>query len=128
MPLKRSRLLRHPSPKRAGKALEASRKRIRTVGKKGLANRRALAVFKRECVRLQIERCEVRYDGCFGEATTWAHGRRRRLLKPGELETFAVAACIPCHTTLDQKMSHEECAKEVTRIIALRPERYLEAA
>lgn len=103
--------------------------RLRKVGKTGRKNRRALAAFKRECARLGVDgRCEVRRPGCFGEATTWAHGRRRRNLKAGELERFAVAACVPCHRWLDEELSREECASEVERIIGLRPERYLEAA
>jgi hypothetical protein len=127
--LRRSPMKPRRSPlSRPRASAKRSRERIRKVGKVGLKNARALRVFKRECARLGIERCEVRYMGCTGEPTTWAHGRRRRFLKGDELERFAVAACIPCHTTLDQKMSHEECAREVARIIQLRPERYLEAA
>jgi hypothetical protein len=108
--------------------LERSRKRIRAVGKKGLENRRALKVFKKECARLQIERCEAGYEGCTGEPDTWAHGRKRRELLEGELETFAVIACLVCHRRLDERMSHEEMAAEVRRIIAGRADRLAEAA
>jgi hypothetical protein len=116
------------NPKKGRTRLVSRRRALRAKGKKGKASQKALGVFKRECARLGIERCEVRYEGCFGVPDTWAHGRRRRLLKEGELEAFAVAACAPCHFILDTTMSHAETAEEVTRIIGLRPERYLEAA
>jgi hypothetical protein len=103
-------------------------KRLRAVGKKGRENGRALRVFKKECARLGIERCEVRYSVCTGIPDTWAHGRKRRKLREGELETFAVAACKACHRVLDEDMTHEQMAAEVGRIISLRPDRYLEAA
>lgn len=126
--IKRTSLLpRGPGPRRSSR-IKKSRKRMRKAGKGGRENRRALSVFKRECARLGVERCEVRYEGCQGHPDTWAHGRRRRFLKEGELETFAVAACTVCHRVLDEVLSREDCAKEVTRLIGLRPERYLEAA
>jgi hypothetical protein len=114
---------------RLGRAVSKARGRIRRVGKKGLENRRALAVFKRECVRLGIDRCEVRGSHCTGaEDLTWAHGRKRRELLEGELETFAIVACRNCHRPLDEELTHAEMAAEVSRIHGLRPERYLEAA
>jgi hypothetical protein len=99
------------------------------AGKKMRENRRALSVFKKECARLGIERCEVRGPNCTGtEDLTWAHGRKRRELLEGELETFAIVACAICHRPLDEELTHAEMAAEVSRIIQLRPERYLEAA
>jgi len=110
-------------------AIERCRQRIRKVGRQGRENARALRIFKRECARLGLgERCECGYEGCTGQPDTWAHGRKRRLLRPGELERFAVVACVNCHRKLDEQMSHEEMAAEVDRIIQLRPERYWEAA
>jgi hypothetical protein len=101
---------------------------MRKAGKKDRENRKALRAFKLECAGFGIERCECRYEGCKGIPDTWAHGRKRRELLEGELEKFAVAACTVCHRRLDEDMSHEEMAAEVARLIALRPERYLEAA
>jgi hypothetical protein len=117
----RTNIRRGSGPKRSS--------RMKKVGKKMRESKRALGVFKRECARLGIERCEVRGQHCTGaDDLTWAHGRKRRELKEGELEEFAVVACRNCHRPLDEDMSHDEMAAEVTRIIGLRPERYLEAA
>lgn len=98
-------------------------------GKTGRENRKALRVFKKDAARYSIDGCEARYEGCTGkENLTWAHGRKRRELQGDELQHFAIVCCAVCHRRLDEGMSHERMANEVSRIIALRPERYLEAA
>lgn len=105
------------------------RTKLKKVGKKGRESVRALRVFKKECARLGIDRCEVRGPHCTGtENLTWAHGRKRRELKPGELERFAIVCCVNDHRILDEELSHDEMAERVTYYISLRPERYLEAA
>lgn len=99
-------------------------------GKGGRKNARALRVFKRDCREQGVdERCERRGPNCTGtENLTWAHGRKRVLLREGELEHFAIVCCVNCHGEMDEGMTHDEMADEVERIIALRPERRLEAA
>lgn len=105
------------------------RKALGTPGKGTSKNRRALRVFKVRVGRYLIDRCERRGGNCTGaEQLTWAHGRKRRELLEGELEDFAIVCCVNCHREMDEGMSHEGMAAEVSRIIALRPERYLEAA
>lgn len=130
--LRRTPFVRKPGSKGPSRdtPLERSRKRIRAVGKKGLKSARALRVFKKAVARLGLdERCERRGPNCTGtEQLTWAHGRKRSELKAGELESFAIICCVNCHREMDEGMSHEGMAAEVSRIIALRPERHLEAA
>jgi hypothetical protein len=99
------------------------------AGRKTRENARALRVFKKDCAKYGIDRCERRGPHCTGmENLTWAHGRKRRELLGGELERFAIVCCVNCHRELDEQMTHEEMAAEVDRLIQLRPERYLEAA
>lgn len=128
-PIKRGRFKRK-SAEDARRSRERVRGRLRKVGKVGRRNARALRVFKKECVRQGVEpRCERRGRRCTGtEQLTWAHGRKRRELRDGELESFVIVCCVNCHREMDEGMSHEEMANEVARIIADRPNKMMEAA
>lgn len=48
-----------------------------------------------------ITRCEFGYDGCWRDnGLTFAHMRKRRNLREGELEKVALA-CMSCHNKLE---------------------------
>ena len=128
MSLPRHTRLHRGAPIRRGGRLRRDGGGLKKVGKVGRRNARALGVFKRECARLGIERCELRFEGCTGtENLTWAHGRKRRHLKEGELETFAVVACASCHWKAE-KRGEPVMTPIIERCIAGRGERRLQAA
>ena len=67
-----------------------------------------------------ITSCELKYEGCWGEkALGWAHGRKRRHLKDGELKSLVVLSCNPCHDRIEY-LKPEEMLAIVESIIAQR--------
>jgi hypothetical protein len=91
---------------------------LNRVGKKGRANAKANRERRPKFEAMGVTRCEVNFEGCTGGYdVTWAHGRKRRKLLPGELEDFVCVACTRCHRRLDEEMTHEEMADKVREIV-----------
>lgn len=66
-----------------------------------------------------ITRCEFRYDGCWRDnGLSFAHTKKRRNLRDGELEIVALA-CIPCHNKIEL-LKEEVMTKVVLEVIAQR--------
>ena len=105
---------------RRGRCPTRSR-RINPVGKKGRANARANRERKPLYEKAEITRCEVRGPRCTPDNyLTWAHGRKRRNLKPGELEDFTVLACQNCHWDVLEKGGELKMTPLVQAIIDAR--------
>ena len=74
---------------------------MRWIGQKTREWERVRAQLKPRFARARITRCEFRFTGCWRDNSLgFAHLRKRRNLKPGELETVALA-CGPCHDKLE---------------------------
>ena len=99
---------------RGSKRLKAGKK-----SKEWMAVRRRLSESFRE---KGIVTCEVRVSRYCTPTTmlTWAHGRKRRLLRDGELESLVCLCCQNCHHILDEVMSHEEMLRVVQNVIDCR--------
>lgn len=69
-----------------------------------------------------ITSCELKYEGCWGEkALGWAHGRKRRNLRDGELKSLVALVCNPCHGRIEY-LPPEEMLAIVQDVIARREE------
>lgn len=125
MPLRRhTRMKRGETPTRRSR-MARRREALRKQGKKARANAKANRILNAECVKYEIYRCELGYEGCTGDyQLTHAHVAKRRELLPSELEHSAILACRNCHDRLDFKMTHAEMRREVERVLAARPARY----
>lgn len=63
-----------------------------------------------------ITRCEFRYEGCWRDnGLSFAHTKKRRNLRDGELEVVALA-CIPCHNRLELLEEAVMCQKVLEAI------------
>jgi hypothetical protein len=128
MPRRKRRMARH-APSRpadtAARQRRRARKPLNKAGKKARAGAAANRTLKAECVRLDIDSCEVGFKGCTRDnLLTFAHAAKRRELLPGELETKAIVACQICHRVLDEEMSHAEMRRFVEGRLAGRQQRY----
>lgn len=75
---------------------------VRGTGRKTKANKRANAKLKIVFEGRELTTCELGYPNCTrGSFLTWAHGRKRRKLQAGELETLVILACINCHNRIE---------------------------
>jgi hypothetical protein len=129
--MRRSRM--KPSPKpwlaRRRRAGLARRKPVNKVGPRTRASNKARAVNKARDERNNETTCEVRLPGCLvNMAIDYSHGRKRRELLPGELESFVVRACRHCHNEMELKLSHEALAAKHQEIIESRQTRLPEYA
>jgi hypothetical protein len=71
------------------------------IGPKTREWQRVRAQLKPRFKRAGITRCEFRFEGCWRDNSLgFAHPRKRRNLRPGELEVVALA-CGPCHDKLE---------------------------
>jgi len=69
-----------------------------------------------------ITSCELGYEGCWHTgALGFAHGRKRRHLKAGELETLVCLLCGPCHDKIEH-LGPDEMLRIVQNVIANRKE------
>jgi hypothetical protein len=122
--MRRTPIARRAELNRSSKPLVRSTP-LRRTGKKGRANARANRLLKRECERLQIDRCEFGFKDCrVDNGLTHAHVAKRRKLQPGELETKAALACLVCHRVLDEEMTHAEMRTAVEGALRQRAERF----
>lgn len=72
------------------------------AGKKTKANRASNARLKKKFESLGITRCELNYPNCTPDNfLTWAHGRKRRRLLDGELDSLVCLACQNCHSRIE---------------------------
>ena len=79
-------------------------KPIKKIGEKGEANLKAVVALKKEAEQLGITTCEIKLEGCWKSIMNFAHGKKKsKGMTKKELETFAIAACNPCH----QKIEYE---------------------
>src|SRR5262249_46520372 len=73
---------------------------------------------KAECEAKGITRCQAGYPGCWGDrALSFAHARKRRHLRPGELEQAALV-CVPCHQILE-RLPADEMYRIVMQLITM---------
>lgn len=92
------------------------------AGRKTNAWTKVRRELSKEFLAQGIVSCELKYDGCWGEAAlSFAHGRKRRHLKEGELKTLTILACTPCHDKLEY-LRPEEMLTIVENIICDRVE------
>jgi hypothetical protein len=90
------------------------------VGKKTREWMRVRAGLKRKFAAAGITSCELGYPGCWkDEALGFAHGRKRRKLEAGELESLTILVCNPCHDRIET-MSPEGMLSIVQSVIAER--------
>jgi hypothetical protein len=94
---------------------------LKKLGKKGLAWEKCRRELKVKFQRAGITTCEIGelYPGCWiDNGLGFAHARKRRNLKPGEL-SVVILACNSCHDNLEL-LPESEMAKIVLDIIARR--------
>jgi len=92
---------------------------IKKLGKKGLAWEKCRRELKVRFQRAGITRCELGREGCWGDFHLgFAHAKKRRNLKPGELSVVALM-CNFCHDSIEI-LPETEMEKIVLDIIARR--------
>lgn len=58
-----------------------------------------------------ITECELGYAQCRrNNYLTWAHGKKRRHLAPGELKSLVILACVICHAVIERLPEDKMCA------------------
>lgn len=78
---------------------------------------------KQEFLDYGITHCELSYRNCTkDDFLTWAHGKKRRHLQPGELKNLIVLACQNCHQIIE-RLSESEMCDIVTQTIKERDRR-----
>lgn len=93
-------------------------RRVLWVGKKTIAWVNARARLKRKFLAAGITSCELQYPDCAGDNFLgFAHGRKRRHLQDGELESLVILACNNCHDRIE-RMSPEGMLAIVQSTIA----------
>lgn len=93
---------------------------FKSNGPKTKANKKANAQLKRKFEAQGITSCELGYTDCTRDNfLSWAHGRKRRHLKEGELETLVCLACIVCHQVIE-RLPEAQMTKIVKEIIRAR--------
>lgn len=90
------------------------------LGKKSKAWAKTRRKLKQESVAQGIERCELRYEGCWGDnGLGYAHGRKRRHLQGDELKTLTILVCNSCHDKIEY-LGPERMLEIVETVIANR--------
>ena len=88
-------------------------------GKKTREWERTRAKLKPRFEAIGLTHCEFDYEGCWrNNGLSFAHAKKRRNLRPGELEVVALA-CANCHNLLEL-MREPQMTQAVMNVIAKR--------